>query len=123
MTTRTERMADLMRDEVSRLIQRDLRDPRVGFVTVTGADVSPDLRNVRLFVSVLGDEAKRAAALKALNGARGFFQRALFRNLGLRHAPTLVFRHDDSIDRGQRIEELLRSVLPGDDPGAGGEEE
>ena len=122
MTTRTERMSDLMRDEVSRLIQRDLRDPRVGFVTVTGADVSPDLRNVRLYVSVLGDDAQRQATLKALNGARGFFQRALFRNLGLRHAPTIVFRHDDSIDRGQRIEDLLRSVRTGD-AGSGAEEE
>jgi len=122
MTTRTERMSDLMRDEVSRLIQRDLRDPRIGFVTVTGADVSPDLRNVRLYVSVLGDDTQRQATLKALNGARGFFQRALFRNLGLRHAPTIVFRHDDSIDRGQRIEDLLRSVRTGD-AGPGGEEE
>lgn len=122
MTTRTERMSDLMRDEVSRLIQRDLRDPRIGFVTVTGADVSPDLRNVWLYVSVLGDDTQRQATLKALNGARGFFQRALFRNLGLRHAPTIVFRHDDSIDRGQRIEDLLRSVRTGD-AGPGGEEE
>jgi len=122
MTTRTERMSDLMRDEVSRLIQRDLRDPRIGFVTVTGADVSPDLRNVRLYVSVLGDDTQRQATLKALNGARGFFQRALFRNLGLRHAPTIVFRHDDSIDRGQRIEDLLRSVRTGD-AGPDGEEE
>jgi len=116
-------MSDLIRDEVSRLIQRELHDPRVGFVTITGADVSPDLRNVRLFVSVLGDETRRQQSLKALNGARGFFQRALFKNLGLRHALNIAFRHDDSIDRGQRIEDLLRSVRTDPAPGDGGEEE
>ena len=114
MTTRTERMADLMRDEVSRLIQRELRDPRIGFVTVTGAEVSPDLKNVRLFVSVLGDTARREASLQALNGAGAFFRRMLFRNLGLRFAPAVHFALDDSLDRGQRIEELLRDARAGD---------
>ncbi len=123
MTTRTERLSDLIRDEVSRLIQRELHDPRVGFVTITGADVSPDLRNVRLFVSVLGDETRRQQSLTALNGARGFFQRSLFKNLRLRNALNLAFRHDDSIDRGQRIEDLLRSIRTDPAPGDGGEEE
>ena len=114
MTTRTERMADLMRDEISRLIQRELRDPRVGFVTVTGAEVSPDLKNVRLFVSDLGDTTRREVALRALNGASGFFRRMLFRNLGLRFAPPVRFALDDSLDRGQRIEDLLRDARDAD---------
>ncbi|MBI4168903.1 MAG: 30S ribosome-binding factor RbfA, partial [Acidobacteria bacterium] len=69
MSIRTDRVSDLMKDEISRLILRELRDPRIGFVTVTGTSVSPDLRLVRVFVSVLGDDAARQASLKALNNA------------------------------------------------------
>ena len=110
MTTRTNKVADLIRDEVSRLLLRDLRDPRIGFVTITGASVTPDLRSARIFVSVLGDDGAREDSLQALNHAAGFVRRELFRNLRLRHSPSVTFVLDESIDRGARIEEVLREI-------------
>jgi ribosome-binding factor A len=120
VSTRTDRMADLIRDEISRLLLRDIHDPRIGFVTLTGVSVSPDLRVVRVFVSVLGDEEAREASLKALNGAAGYVQRALFRNLRLRYSPAVSFHIDDSIERGERIERALRQIHGEQDPGGDG---
>ena len=120
MSTRTDRMADLIRDEISRLLLRDIHDPRIGFVTLTGVSVSPDLRVVRVFVSVLGDGEAREASLKALNRAAGYVQRALFRNLRLRYSPAVSFRIDDSLERGERIERALRQIHGEQDPGDDG---
>ena len=117
MTTRQDRVSDLIKDEVSRLLLRDVRDPRIGFVTITGVSVSPDLRNARVFVSVLGEPAARDASIEALNSAAGFFRRRLFRNLGLRYPPSIEFRLDDSLDRGERIDRALRRIHEGVDPG------
>jgi len=121
VSTRTDRMADLIRDEISRLLLRDIHDPRIGFVTLTGVSVSPDLRAVSVFVSVLGDEQARETSLKALTGASGYVQKALFRNLRLRYSPVVTFRIDDSIERGERIERALRQIHGEPDPGTGGE--
>ena len=122
MTTRTNRVADLIRDEVSKLLLRELRDPRIGFVTITGASVSPDLRNVRVFVSVLGKSSIRDESLQALNSAAGFVRRAIFKNLRLRYSPTVSFHLDESLDRGARIEEVLREIHAGENPDADQEE-
>lgn len=121
MSTRTERVSDLIRAEVARLITSELRDPRVGFITVTGAEISADLRAARVFVSVLGDERAKIASLDALNHAAGFFRRTLFRNLRLRHAPEVTFVFDESIERGDRIDRVLRSLQG--ETGRGDEEE
>jgi ribosome-binding factor A len=115
---RTDRVADLIRDEISRILLRELRDPRIGFVTVTGASVSPDLRSVRVHVSVLGEPEVREASLAALNSAAAFVRRTLFQNLRLRHSPAVSFDLDDSLDRGARIEEMLRAIQAGDKPEA-----
>jgi ribosome-binding factor A len=117
VSTRTEKLSDLIREEISRLLLREIRDPRIGFVTITGASVSPDLRNVRVFVSVLGDAAARDASLRALASAAGFIQKALFRNLRLRHSPAVAFQLDDSLERGDRIEQVLRRIHEGTDAG------
>jgi ribosome-binding factor A len=113
-------MSDLIRDEISRLLLRDIHDPRIGFVTLTGATVSPDLRNLRVFVSILGDETARAASLEALQGAAGYIQKALFRNLRLRYSPEVVFQIDDSLERGERIEQMLRQIHDKPDGETGG---
>jgi ribosome-binding factor A len=110
MSTRTERLGDLIRDELARLLLRDLKDPRLGFVTITGVDVSPDLRQARVFISVLGDAAARDASLEALRHGAGYIQKALFRNLRLRHAVAIRFEPDESLERGARIEEVLKSL-------------
>ncbi len=110
LSTREERVSDLIKNEISRLLQREVRDPRIGFVTITGASVTPDLKSVRVFVSVLGDLETRQTALQVLNSAAGFFRRCLFRNLRLRHSPAVVFHLDDSLDRGDRIEKVLKQI-------------
>jgi ribosome-binding factor A len=84
-----------------------LKDPRVGFVTVTAVETSSDLRRATVFVSVLGDEAVRRRTLDGLESAHGFLQRRVAHELHLKHTPTLHFAYDDSVDRGLRIQALL----------------
>jgi len=123
VSTRTDRVSDLIKDEISRLLLLEVRDPRVGFVTITGASVSPDLKAVRIHVSVLAEPAARQESLKALNTAAGFFRRALFKNLRLRFAPAVSFHLDESLDRGDRIERVLRQIHGNEDSAAAQDEE
>ena len=123
MSTRTDRVSDLIRGEISRLLLREVRDPRIGFATITGASVSPDLKAVRVYVSVLATPEARQESLKALNAASGFFRRALFKNLRLRFAPAVSFHLDESLDRGDRIERVLREIHGEEKPAAGPDEE
>ena len=104
---RMRRVDEAVRAVLSDAIAGDLKDPRVGFVTVTGVKTSPDLRHARVYVSVLGDEETRAASLDGLRSAHGFLQRRVAAELTLKHTPTLTFEYDDSVDRGMRITELL----------------
>ncbi|MDQ6836686.1 MAG: 30S ribosome-binding factor RbfA [Actinomycetota bacterium] len=101
------RVDEAMRAVLSDAIASDLKDPRVGFVTVTGVKTSPDLRHARVYVSVLGDEATRSESLAGLRSAHGFLQRHLATELTLKHTPSLSFEYDESVDRGMRINELL----------------
>ena len=107
---RMRRVDEAMRMVLSDAIATDLKDPRVGFVTVTGVKTSPDLRHARVYVSVLGDEPTREASLEGLRSAHGFLQRRLADELTLKHTPTLEFAYDESVDRGMRISELLDQV-------------
>jgi ribosome-binding factor A len=88
----------------------DLKDPRIGMVTVTGAVVSPDLGEARIFVSVFGNEKKRRATLAGLDSARGVLQAKINRELSLRRTPTLSFAYDDSVERGVRMTKLIDEV-------------
>jgi ribosome-binding factor A len=123
------RVDEAMRAVLSDAISKDLQDPRVGFVTVTGVKTSPDLRHARVYVSVLGDDAERAASLEGLQAAHGFLQGRISHSLRLKHTPALTFDYDESVDRGMRISELLDEAVPlgdGDElegPGASGEGE
>jgi ribosome-binding factor A len=102
-----------MREVLGDAIAKDLQDPRVGFVTVTGVKTSPDLRSARVYVSVLGDEQQRAATLKALQSAHGFLQSRLAQALRIKHTPALQFDYDESVDRGIRMSRLIdREVRP-----------
>ena len=99
----------------------ELKDPRIGLVTVTGVVVSPDLGEARVFVSVLGSEKKRAATLRGLESARGVLQAKINRELSLRRTPTLTFAYDDSVERGVRMTKLIEDLvgdLPADSQAA-----
>jgi len=96
----------------------ELKDPRIGMVTVTGVVVSPDLGEARIFISVLGSAKKRAASLAGLESARGVLQAKINRELSLRRTPTLTFAYDDSVERGVRMTKLideLAAELPDDE--------
>jgi ribosome-binding factor A len=107
MTERMRRVNEAVREVVSTRLAEGLRDPRIGFVTVTSVDTSPDLRQARVYVSVLGSEEERADTLAGLESAHGLLQLAVATELRMKHTPTLQFVFDESIDRGMRISELL----------------
>ncbi len=102
------RVDEAVRAVLSDAIATQLKDPRVGFVTVTSVKTSPDLRHARVYVSVLGDDDVRAESLDGLRSAHGFLQRRVASELVLKHTPTLTFAYDESVDRGMRITELLQ---------------
>src|ERR1044072_6988226 len=95
------------RSALSARLVEGLKDPRIGFVTVTSVDTSPDLSQARVYVSVFGDEQERAATLAGLRSSHGVLQRAIAGELHMKRTPTLEFVYDESIDRGMRITELL----------------
>ena len=107
MSRRAERLGGQIRDEVARMIASELKDPRLGFVTVTEVRVSPDLSHARVFISILGGEEEEQSALEALGSARGFLRREIGRRVRLRHTPELHFEVDRTLDHSDRIEELL----------------
>lgn len=107
------RVDEAVRAVLSDAISKDLKDPRVGFVTVTSVKTSRDLRQARVYVSVLGNEPTRAASLEGLRSAHGYLQSRLGSELTLKRTPTLTFEYDDTVDRAARVTELLKE--PGDD--------
>ena len=107
---RTARVADLVKEEVSKIIQHEVKDPRVGFVTVTSVEVSIDLRHAKVYFSLLGSSADRLASLEALDRAKGYIRSQLGKRIKLRHVPELLFRYDESFDYAQRISTVMRSI-------------
>ena len=107
MADRMRRVNEAVREVVSARIAEGLRDPRIGFVTVTAVETSPDLRHARVFVSVLGSDQERAATLAGLDSAHGVLQQSVATELRLKRTPSLQFVYDESIDRGMRVTELL----------------
>lgn len=104
---RMRRVNEAVRQVLSDAISVDLKDPRVGFVTVTAVRTSPDLRHAHVFVSVLGSAEDRITSLEGLRSAHGFLQGRVAGELRLKHTPTLEFEYDETIDRGMRISELI----------------
>lgn len=123
MKIRPEKVAHLMRREVADILERKLRDPRLGStVTVTDVQITHDLSFARIFVTVLGDEDARARAMETLKRATGFVRHELGDRLDLREVPELRFEYDDSLDRGHRVEDLLRKLERGESVADGNEE-
>jgi ribosome-binding factor A len=111
VTRRTERLGEEIREEVARMISGgELKDPRIGFVTVTRVDLGPDLRQARVFVGVLGTEKQRQTSLSGLKQAAGFMRRALGQRLRLRHTPELVFQYDEGLEASDRVARLLDEI-------------
>ena len=104
---RMRRVDEAMREVLSGAITSEIKDPRVGFITVTAVETSPDLRHARVYVSVLGEEKVRRRSMDGLTSAHGYLQRRVAGELRLKNTPTLEFLYDDSLDRGLRIAELL----------------
>lgn len=108
---RADRVAEAIREEVARFLTKDAKDPRlVGLVTVTAVEVPRDLRHARVYVSILGTDAERAATVDGLESMKGHMRSILARTLSLRVAPELTFKLDESVARAARIESLLAQV-------------
>ncbi len=114
MSQRTERVQKLARQVLGDAIQ-SLKDPRVGFVTITAVRVSPDLRHARVAVSVLGDEEARKASLAGLDSAKPVLRAELGRQMRMKYLPDLVFVLDEGADRAERIEEILHRIHQDDE--------
>ncbi|HSE98373.1 MAG TPA: 30S ribosome-binding factor RbfA [Blastocatellia bacterium] len=104
---RPERLAEQIKEEVSLIIGGDVEDPRIGFVTVTDAKISPDLRHAKIYVTVLGDEQQVAESLEALNHASRFIRHQLGAALRIKRTPELHFVYDETVRTAARIEQLL----------------
>ena len=107
---RPQRMGHEIQHEISEILLRGLKDRRVGFVTVTAVDMSPDLRHARVFVSSLGNPDERAESLRALNHAAGWIRRELGQRIRMRFVPEIVFEEDTSQEYGARIDSLLDEI-------------
>lgn len=107
---RVDRLREQMKAEISDILRREMKDPRLGFVSVTDVEVSQDLRHAKVYVSILGDETAKKDTIDALQGAAGFVRTEMARRIRLRHTPEIIFRLDESIERGARIFELLEQV-------------
>lgn len=109
-TTRQRRVGALLKQEISLILQREVNDPRVGFATITDVEVSPDLREARVFVSVLGDRQQLEQSLIGLQHAAGYIRTLLGRRVDLRVTPTLTFALDRSLERGTRVVDLIQQL-------------
>lgn len=110
MSMRLERLAAAMKQEVSLMIQRELKDPRIGFCSVTRVELSEDLGHAKVFVSVLGGEEEKRKTMEGLKSASGFLRSEVTRRLGLYHAPELTFKLDESIEKGVEIARILNQL-------------
>jgi ribosome-binding factor A len=123
---RPQRLAEEIREEVARMVASEIKDPRLGFVTVIRVELARDLRNAKVYVGVLGSEAEREKSLTALRSAAGFVRRELGRRLRIHHSPELDFRYDKGLEATDRVARLLQEGAareeppePGDDDGRG----
>lgn len=107
---RKDRVGDLLHHEISQLLLKGIKDPRIGFVTITGVDVSDDLKEAKVYYSVVGTEEEKKETQKGLKSAEGFIRSSLRKVLDLKHIPNLHFRFDGSIEYGDKIDRLLKEI-------------
>lgn len=107
---RIERLKDQLKVEISDILHKETKDPRIGFVSITDVEVSKDLRHVKVYVSILGDEEEKATTMAGLAQATGFIRTELGQRIRLRYTPEITFKLDRSLERGARVVELLNQV-------------
>lgn len=116
---RAQRVGESIHKEISALLVKGLKDPRIGFVTITAVKMTPDLHLARVYFTVMGDEKARKASAAGLNSSAPFLRREIGKLLRMRYAPDLLFEYDKSIDYGNRIEALMRQIHTGSDDDQG----
>jgi ribosome-binding factor A len=118
VSQRTDRVDELLRQEIGALLAKEVADPRIGFATITDVETSPDLRHAKVWVSVIGERADREETLRALGDAMPFIRRELGRRLRIKRIPDLHVKLDDSAERGTRVLHLLHELEIGTQPDA-----
>ena len=113
---RPDKVGGVIKEEISQMLLREIKDPRIGFVTITRVKVSKDLRFVKVYFSVLGDQSAREDSLRGLNSATGFMRRELGRRLRLRYVPDIVFSFDPSLEHMGRLAELIQEIHEDEKP-------
>ncbi len=114
MTRRTRQVGEMLREELSDIIRREVKDPRIGFMSITSVEVPPDLRSARVYVSVLGTDEEREKTLEALRSAAGYIRHILKPRLRMRQIPELEFRDDRSMEYAEQISTTLREIREAD---------
>ena len=109
---RSQRIQELLHEEISKLLQRGLKDPRVGFATITDVELTDNLKHAKIYVSVMGSEEEKTNSLIGLKSATGFIRSWLGKNLSLRYIPVLEFIRDDTADRVEKISKILHELRP-----------
>jgi ribosome-binding factor A len=107
---RSQRIQELIHEEISKLIQRGLKDPRIGFTTVTKVELTDNLKLAKVFVSIMGSEQEKIDTLEGLNSAKGFVRNTMSKNLYLKYIPELEFRRDDNADHVEKISRIINEL-------------
>lgn len=111
---RISRVEEILKHEISEIIQKDLKDPRIGFVTITSLDLSADLKHLKIYLSILGSDEEKRESLKGLSSAKGFIRSEIGKRVRLKFLPEISLEIDKSIDEGMRISELLDRIHEGE---------
>lgn len=107
---RVRKIQEFIKQEVSNIILRELKDPRLGFVTITDAKITGDLREATVFVSLYGNDEEKKGTMEALKSANGYIRSEVGKRLGIRYSPQIEFKEDTSIEYGAKIDKLLRDI-------------
>lgn len=111
---RPERVADVIREEIAVMVLHgEIKDPRIGFITITHVKMSPDLKDAKVYFSQIGTTEEKEASREGLQSASGYVRRSLARRLNLRHIPSITFHFDDSLEYAERIENVIREIKKG----------
>ena len=107
---RAIRVGELLKEEISQIVLREMKDPRIGFVSVTDVEVSGDLRHAKVFISVYGSDKEKEETLEGLQQAQGFVRKLVGERIKIHHTPEIIFRYDDSIENGVHISEIIKDL-------------